>query len=128
VEFFKNIFESDVLPHGTCYLWNPAVLWLNVVSGLIIAAAYYTIPFLLFACVRKRKDFAFSWIIVAFAALILACGTTHLLSVWTVWHPAYQLDGAVKAVTAAISIATALLLAPLLPRWCSFPIPRNWPT
>jgi hypothetical protein len=38
-EFFKRIFTSDFLPHGTCYLWNPAVLWLNVISDLIITAA-----------------------------------------------------------------------------------------
>ena len=38
LEFFKKILTSDFLPHGTCYLWNPAVLWLNVISDLIISA------------------------------------------------------------------------------------------
>src|SRR5579863_2594480 len=114
IEFVKKVFESDFLPHGTCYLWNPTVLWLNVISDLIITLAYYAIPILLFVFVRKRRDFAFNWIVVAFATFILACGTTHLLSVWTVWHATYRLDGLVKAITALASITTAVLLAPLL--------------
>src|SRR6266446_3544036 len=121
IEFFQKIFISDFLPHGTCYLWNPAVLWLNVVSDLIIAAAYYAIPVLLFIFVRKRRDFTFNWIVAAFAVFILACGTTHLLGVWTVWHATYRLDGVVKAITAAASVTTALLLAPLLPTLVRLP-------
>ena len=74
VEFFKKIFANDFLPHGTCYLWNPAVLWLHVISDLIITAAYYAIPILLFVFLRKRRDFTLNWIVGAFAVFILACG------------------------------------------------------
>ena len=125
VEFFKNIFTSDFLPHGTCYLWNPSVLWLNVISDLIITAAYYAIPILLFVFLRKRKDFTLNWIVGAFAVFILACGTTHLLGVWTVWHATYRLDGVVKAITAAASITTALMLAPMLPKLVHLPNPTQ---
>jgi PAS domain S-box-containing protein len=125
LDFFKKIFESDFLPHGTCYLWNPAVLWLTVVSDLIITAAYYAIPVLLFVFVRKRKDFAFNWVLLAFAIFILACGTTHLLGVWTVWHATYRLDAVVKAITAVASITTALLLLPLLPTLVHMPNPMQ---
>ena len=128
VEFFKKIFTSDFLPHGTCYLWNPAVLWLNVISDLIITAAYYAIPVLLFIFVRKRKDITFNWIVAAFAVFILACGTTHLLGVWTVWHATYRLDGVVKAITAAASITTALILAPMLPKLVHLPNPTQLTT
>lgn len=125
IEFFKKLFDSDFLPHGACYLWNPGVLWLNVVSDLVIALAYFAIPVLLFWLVRKRRDIGFSWIIVAFAAFILACGTTHLLGAWTVWHATYRLDGLVKAVTALVSIATAILMAPLLPGLVKMPNPAE---
>src|ERR1700682_2419584 len=125
VQFFKKLFESDFLPHGTCYLWNPAVLWLNVISDLIITLAYYAIPILLFTFVRKRKDFTLNRVVLAFAIFILACGTTHLLGVWTVWHATYRLDGIVKAITAAASITTALLLAPLLPVLVHMPNPTE---
>lgn len=125
LEFFKKLFDSDFLPHGTCYLWNPVVLWLNVISDLVIALAYFAIPVLLFWFVRKRRDIGFNWILAAFAAFILACGTTHLLSAWTVWHVTYRLDGVVKAATAVASVATAILLAPLLPGLVKIPNPTE---
>ena len=37
------------MPHGMCYLWDPVVLWLSVISDSLIAAAYYAIPFLMFS-------------------------------------------------------------------------------
>jgi len=125
IEFFKKLLDSDFLPHGTCYLWNPGVLWLNVISDLVIALAYYAIPVFLFWFVRKRRDFGFSWILVAFAGFILACGTTHLLGAWTVWHATYRLDGVVKAATAVASVATAVLLMPLLPELVKMPNPAE---
>ncbi len=111
------------MPHGTCYFWNPAILWLNVISDGVITAAYYAIPVLLLIFFRKRKDISFRWIFAAFAVFILACGTTHLLGIWTVWHGAYRLDGLVKAITAAASIVTTAMLAPLLPALANLPAP-----
>ena len=92
-EFFRKLFSSDFMPHGTCYLWNPAVLWLNVISDAVITLAYYAIPVLLFSFARKRRDLTFHRIFVAFGVFILACGTTHLMGIWTVWHATYRLDG-----------------------------------
>ncbi len=113
------------MPHGMCYLWNPAVLWLNAASDALIALAYYTIPILLFAFARKRKDLTFQWVFVAFGAFILACGTTHAMGVWVIWHPAYRLDGLIKAITAGLSVMTAALLFPLLPALIHLPSPAQ---
>jgi signal transduction histidine kinase len=113
------------MPHGMCFQWDPAVLWLNVLSDSLIAAAYYAIPVLLFYFSRRRPDIPFNWIFVAFGAFILACGTTHLLGAVTVWHPIYRLDGVVKAVTALASVATFLLLIPLMPALISLPSPSQ---
>jgi PAS domain S-box-containing protein len=121
LEFFRKLFVSDFMPHGMCYLWNSSVLWLNVISDGLIALSYYAIPVLLFTFARKRKDLTFQWIFVAFGAFILACGTTHLIGVWTVWHGTYRLDGVVKAVTALASITTGVLLVPLLPALVRMP-------
>jgi PAS domain S-box-containing protein len=125
LEFFRKLFSSDFMPHGACYLWNPAVLWLNVVSDALIATCYYIIPVFLFLLARKRKDLTFHWVFVAFGAFILACGTTHVLGVWTVWNPTYRLDGAVKALTALASVVTTALLFPLLPILLRLPSPTQ---
>src|SRR3954469_21986166 len=86
------------MPHGHCYLWTPQVVWLHVISDALIALAYYSIPVTLVGFVRRRKDLTFSWMFVCFAVFILACGTTHLMEIWNVWHSNYWLSGGVKAL------------------------------
>lgn len=125
LEFFRRLFVSDFMPHGHCYFWEPGVLWLNVASDTLIAAAYYAIPFVLFSFARRRKDLGFQWIFVAFGFFILACGSTHLMAVWTVWNGTYRLDGIIKAITAVSSIATAALLVPLVPKLVALPSPME---
>jgi PAS domain S-box-containing protein len=125
VEFLQPLLSSDFMPHGYCYLWNPWILWLHVVSDSSIAISYYYIPLVLIYVARKRRDLPFNWVFFMFGAFILGCGTTHLLEVWTVWHPDYLLSGIVKAITAAISIATALLLIPIVGKVVSLPGPSR---
>ena len=110
-------------PHGYCLLWQPQLIWTHVVSDAIIAAAYFSIPFVLLRLVRLRQDIEFGWMLGLFATFILACGTTHLLSIATMWIPAYGWEALVKAVTALASIATAVLLVPLLPKLVAIPSP-----
>jgi signal transduction histidine kinase/CheY-like chemotaxis protein len=125
IEFLRKLFMSDFMPHGHCYYWDPAVLWLNVISDGLIALSYYAIPFLLFRFIRRRKDLSFQWIFVAFAVFILACGTTHLMAVWTIWTATYRLDGVIKAITALASMLTAILLVPLTPKLIALPSPAQ---
>ena len=112
---------ADFTPHGFCLAWDPGLIWLQAGSDLLITAAYYSIPAALLVFLRRRTDLAFRPVFGLFAAFILACGTTHLMGVITLWQPLYWLDGAVKAVTAALSIATAIVLWPLIPRALALP-------
>lgn len=111
------------MPHGHCYLWEPALLWLHVLSDTLIAAAYFTIPLTLVYFVRRRKDMQFDWMLLCFAIFILACGASHLMEIWTVWYPTYWLAGAIKAVTALASLPTAYLLMKLVPFALTLPSP-----
>ena len=111
------------MPHGMCYEWNPQVIWLNAVSDGLITLAYYSIPLTLVYFVHKRKDLQFSWIFICFALFIVACGTTHLMEIWNIWHPVYWLTGSIKALTAAVSIVTAILLVKLVPAALALPAP-----
>lgn len=116
-DFFSGLFTSDsFLPHGHCYLWSPEILWLHVISDLIIAIAYYSIPLALAIVLFRRKRMPFKWLVGLFAAFIVLCGTTHILGIITQWNPIYRFEGLVKLLTAGVSIATAVVLFPMLPR------------
>jgi signal transduction histidine kinase len=125
LEFIRKLFSSDFMPHGMCYLWDPGILWLNVTADVLIAIAYYAIPFLLFRFARRRRDISFKGIFVAFGIFILACGTTHLMGAITVWNPVYGIEGLVKLVTAAASIVTLAMLLPMLPALIALPSPSE---
>ena len=84
-----HLESPGFMPHGMCYLWQPDILALHVISDSLITLAYFSIPFTLLYFVRKRADLQFNWIFVCFAIFIVACGTTHLMEVWTIWHPTY---------------------------------------
>ncbi|HEY6167326.1 MAG TPA: histidine kinase dimerization/phosphoacceptor domain -containing protein [Verrucomicrobiae bacterium] len=116
---------TGFMPHGHCYLWNSALLALHLVSDALIALAYFSIPFTLVYFVRKRADLPFSWMFLCFGTFIVACGTTHLMEIWTVWHANYWLSGWVKAFTAAVSVGTAILLVRLIPDALALPSPSR---
>jgi PAS domain S-box-containing protein len=80
-----------------------------------------TIPFTLAHIARRRKDLPFNWIFLCFAVFIVACGLTHAMEVWNLWHAAYWLAGLLKATTAAASVATAVLLVQLVPQALQLP-------
>jgi len=122
------VSTSNFMPHGSCYLWLPFILWLHVISDTVIALAYYSIPFALWYFVHRRTDLAYRWVFMLFGIFILLCGTTHLMSIWTIWHPDYWLDGLIKLATALVSIATAWLLWPLIPRLLQLPSPQTLKT
>ncbi len=117
--------DGAFMPHGHCYLWQPGVLWLNVLSDTLIAAAYFSLPVALIYFVSKRRDLAFKSLFVMFGVFILACGMTHVMGVWTIWVPAYWLDGGIKAVTALVSVATAIIIWPLIPKALALPSPSQ---
>lgn len=113
----NKLFASDFLPHATCYLQNPQMIWLHASSDAVIGLSYLAISSTLaFMVHRARKDIPFHWMFLAFGVFIIACGFTHLIEVWTVWKPVYWLAGYVKLITAAASIGTAIVLPMVVPK------------
>lgn len=113
------------LPHGHCYMWTPGILWMHVISDILIAMAYFTIPFVLIYLARRRRDLPFNGLLVAFGVFIVSCGLTHVMNVWNVWHTDYWLEGIIKVITAAASVPTAILLWRSLPLILSVPSQRQ---
>ncbi|HVU37687.1 MAG TPA: HAMP domain-containing sensor histidine kinase [Opitutales bacterium] len=118
-------YPGPFMPHGGCYLWTKGLVALHVGSDALIVLAYYSIPFTLIYFVRKRTDLQFNWMFVCFAMFILACGTTHLMEIWNVWHGAYWTSGIIKAITALASVPTAYLLIRLVPAALMLPSPSQ---
>ena len=115
---FANSFgEQSFMPHGMCYLWVPQLYLMHVSSDLLIGLSYVAISStLIYLIYRARKDMPFSWIFVAFGVFIIACAGTHFMEVWTIWNATYWLAGYVKLLTAAASVATAVVLPFLVPK------------
>jgi signal transduction histidine kinase len=121
-QYFHDLLQTGSLsPHGICLLWRPELIWTHVGADALIGISYFSIPVALGYFVSHRTDIEFGWVFWAFALFILACGTTHFFSIWTLWVPDYGVEAMVKVVCAAVSIVTAIGLWPLLPKALAIP-------
>jgi len=119
------LLSQNYIPHGHCYLWQPDLVWLHLLSDSLIALAYYSIPVILAYFAQKRHDLPFRGIFLLFSLFIITCGTTHFMAVVTLWYPLYWLSGTIKAATAFVSCYTALALIPVVPRALALPSPTQ---
>jgi two-component sensor histidine kinase len=116
---------SGLTAHGFCLSWSPGLVVLHAGSDAVIGLSYFSIPVALAWFLHQRRDLRYIWVIYAFVAFILACGTTHLMSILTLWVPAYGIEGLVKLATALLSMTTAIVLWPLIPRLVALPSPEQ---
>ncbi|HEX8140623.1 MAG TPA: ATP-binding protein [Pyrinomonadaceae bacterium] len=119
---FQNLLATRsateaFMPHQHCYQFVPELVWLHLSSDTLIGLSYVSISLTLaYLVYRARRDIPFHWVFLAFGLFIIACGATHFMEVWTTYTATYWLSGYVKLVTAVASVATALVLPPLVPR------------
>jgi len=67
MQYFKTLFSSGpYMPHGYCFLWNPGLVSLHVISDSLIALPYLSIALALLYFVRKRRDLPFHWMFLSF--------------------------------------------------------------
>ena len=122
----ESLFAADgFMPHGHCYLWEPHILWLHVISDAVIGLSYFAIPLVLMLFSQRRGDLKLNAVFYAFSAFILACGITHFFSIVVIWNPYYLPEGLLKAITAAISAVTASALWLMLPKLVALPSPAK---
>ncbi|MEG4498127.1 ATP-binding protein [Microcoleus sp. F10-C6] len=123
MQMVSKMFSNYFIPHGHCYLWKPGLVGLHIVSDAAIAVAYFLIPLTLIYIVQKRKDVPFDWVFMLFGSFIICCGITHIMEIWTLWHPNYWFSGFLKGITALISLCTAAVLVELIPKILAIPSP-----
>jgi len=121
-EFFNS---ENFMPHGHCFLWQPDILWLHVISDAGIVAAYFLIPFALIYFVIKRKDLPFQTVFLLFGAFIFLCGASHVMDIWVLWHADYAFQGLILALTAIVSISTFFMTVKLIPQALLLPSPAQ---
>src|ERR1700740_347724 len=112
---------TGLTPHGFCLSWAPGLVAFDAGADAGSGLAYCSIPLALAAFIGQRRDIQYGWVAYLFVAFIMACGTTHLLSILTLWVPAYVVEGLVKVLTAVLSIVPAALLWPLIPKAVALP-------
>lgn len=104
---------------------TPALMMVMAIANGVIAVSYASIPIFLVVFKVRRKDLPFSWVLVLFGLFILACGTTHFVHVLGLWWPVDWWQATVDSICAAASLATAVVLWPLLPRILALPSPEQ---
>ena len=115
----RNLFASDrFMTHYHGYAQIGPLVNLHYYSDWLIGLAYIAIFLTLTSLVyRARRDIPFHWVFLAFGLFSIACAGTHFMEVYTTYHaPVYWLAGYVKLITAVASLATAIVLPPLVPK------------
>ncbi len=116
---------ASYMPHGYCLFWQPWLVALHVGADLLIFLSYSMIPVALLLFLRRRPDLRYRGLIALFAAFIMLCGITHLVSIVTLWVPIYPIQGMLKLMTGAVSALTAATLFVLIPRLVAIPSPHQ---
>jgi PAS domain-containing protein len=112
---------KDLIPHGYCLAWSPLLLWLTIISDTLITLSYYLMPLIMFYFIFQRKNLLYSKLIQLIALFIIACGTTHLLSLITIWIPVYGVETLTKVLTAIISVITTASMFYSVPKLLALP-------
>jgi signal transduction histidine kinase len=108
---------STLASRGAALFWKPELIWLNAVSDAVTAGAFLATGLVLTLFLWRRwHEVMFRGVLWVFAIFMMMCAVTRLLSILTLWVPAYGIEGIAKGFLALFSlgITTALLLA--LPR------------
>jgi PAS domain S-box-containing protein len=112
----SNFFsEAGFMPHIHCYLGTPSLVWTMFTTDFLIGAAYIGLSVTLLGLIRKI-EIPFSMMIMSFGVFIGACGATHFMEVWTLWHPDYWVSAFAKALTAVASVSTGIWLYKIRPQ------------
>jgi Cu+-exporting ATPase len=104
---------------------TPLLMMVMAISNALIAVSYASIPFFLIVFVRKRRDMPFTWVIFLFGLFILTCGTTHLVHIIGLWWQVNWWQATIDGICAIVSVATAVVVWPILPKLLSIPSPNQ---
>ena len=119
------IDQAAYMAHGYCLLWKPWLIAMHAGSDFFIFLSYMAIPFAIWIFVKKRDDLELKPLAILFALFIFLCGLSHAVQGLTLWWPVYETQAYIKAATAIVSVLTAFIIFPLIPKALAIPSPRQ---
>ncbi|MDQ5966065.1 MAG: hypothetical protein QG625_2220 [Cyanobacteriota bacterium erpe_2018_sw_39hr_WHONDRS-SW48-000098_B_bin.30] len=122
---FWNALTNGFMPHGYCLKWDGPLLTVMIAANIGIALAYFAIPIALRYFVGTKKDLPYPYMFKLFAAFILSCGMTHLAKILTLFQPLYWIEAGLDLLTAIVSLLTAFLLLPIIPKALKLRSPKD---
>jgi signal transduction histidine kinase len=121
----KLVDTADFPARWFCGSWTQTHGWTHIAADLLIFAAYFAIPWVLFHMARRRTDIPFSRVFFLFGIFILSCGTIHLIEAIIFWQPIYRVSALVKVITAVVSWATVFALIRAFPLVLEYRSPES---
>ncbi|MET0675489.1 MAG: ATP-binding protein [Bradyrhizobium sp.] len=105
---------STLVPLGDCLQWQPGLIRLNAVSEAVLGCASLAMAVMIAIFLSRRHGDmlrVFVALLGSFAVLAAVGAASCLLSIVTLWVPAYGIQAGVKVVLALVAamIASALL-------------------
>lgn len=104
------------------------IVTVHSLSDFFTTLAYYSIPISLIVFVKKKRNLELKWMFILFILFILLCGTTHLMHIIEYLYPSALvqfIDKTVRALTAIVSIFTAIMLWRMIPKALRIPSPSD---
>jgi hypothetical protein len=126
-EFFSGLLSPDSWPaRWYCGRWTPFHGWLYIVSSVLIALAYFSIPVILLYVIKKSKNkLPFQKVFWLFFFFILACGYTHVFDALMFWYPIYRVSAIALFITAIVSWVAVIGLYKVIPIAMAFKSPAT---
>ncbi|WP_155968972.1 PAS domain S-box protein [Kamptonema formosum] len=111
----SSYLDLAFIPDGTCSRWKSDIAVMQAVSDFLTVVVSYTIALWVFDLARRRKNLPFRGMFWLLGGFIIACGTTHLIEVWTLWNRS-NVAGVMNFISVAIAVVIARRLMPLIPQ------------
>lgn len=116
-----------LVPYGEALGWHSGLVVTQAAAHIVLALAYLVIPAAIWTMVRRRPDLVRSARVAAglFIAFMVSAAFMHMAELAALWAPAHGLLTALKVLTAAAALATAIAIWPQVPRLLALPSPRD---
>jgi hypothetical protein len=107
----------EATAYGHCLQWDWGLIIPWIVSDIIIALSYFAIPASIIKYMMKRHiriEPVCRRVLVGLAALIALDGLSHVVSIFGIWFPIYQVALWIRVATAGVGFVTAIMMIPVV--------------